>query len=108
MPISFHIRTLVIMIPMLMTFSWLGHAQAAPDGWISLFNGRNLDGWYSFLLTAGKSNDAKHIKLRVQDRSNFVPGRFICPHSACFDHEGNIFVVEWVEAGRVTKLRRVV
>lgn len=46
-------------------------------------------------------------KLRVLDRSNFVPGRFICPHSACFDHEGNIFVVEWVEVGRVTKLRRV-
>jgi hypothetical protein len=36
-----------------------------------------------------------------------VPGRFVCPHGACFDHEGNIFVVEWVESGRVTKLRRL-
>ena len=26
----------------------------AQDGWISLFNGRNLDGWYTFLQTAGK------------------------------------------------------
>jgi hypothetical protein len=24
-----------------------------------------------------------------------------------FDHDGNIFVVEWVEVGRVTKLKRV-
>jgi len=37
----------------------------------------------------------------------FAPGRFVCPHGACFDHEGNIFVVEWVEAGRVTKLRKL-
>ena len=25
----------------------------------------------------------------------------------CFDHNGNIFVVEWVEIGRVTKLRKL-
>ena len=34
-------------------------------------------------------------------------GKVDCPHGACFDHKGNIFVVEWVEVGRVTKLRRV-
>jgi hypothetical protein len=45
--------------------------------------------------------------LRTQPRESFIPGQFICPHGACFDHEGNIFVVEWVEVGRVTKLRRV-
>ena len=28
-------------------------------------------------------------------------------HGACFDRTGNIFVVEWVEVGRVTKLRKV-
>jgi hypothetical protein len=44
---------------------------------------------------------------RKQSRDNFVPGKFICPHGACFDHAGNIFVVEWVEVGRVTKLRKV-
>ena len=36
-----------------------------------------------------------------------LPGKFVAPHGACFDHEGNIFVVEWVEVGRVTKLRHV-
>jgi hypothetical protein len=45
--------------------------------------------------------------VRNQAAGSFVPGRFICPHGACFDHEGNIFVAEWVEAGRVTKLRRI-
>jgi hypothetical protein len=41
------------------------------------------------------------------DRSKFVPGQFVQPHGACFDHEGNIFVTEWVTLGRVTKLRKV-
>ena len=45
--------------------------------------------------------------LRTQPRESFIPGQFICPHGACFDHDGNIFVVEWVEVGRVTRLRRV-
>jgi hypothetical protein len=45
--------------------------------------------------------------LRREPREKFIPGQFICPHGACFDHDGNIFVVEWVEVGRVTKLRKV-
>jgi len=28
------------------------------------------------------------------------------PHDACFDSDGNLFVAEWVSAGRITKLRR--
>lgn len=56
----------------------------------------------------GDSNPASgNHPLRVQPRESFIPGQFICPHGACFDHEGNIFVVEWVEVGRVTKLRKV-
>lgn len=45
--------------------------------------------------------------IRDKDRSAFTPGKFVAPHSAIFDHDGNIFVVEWVEVGRVTKLRRI-
>ena len=44
---------------------------------------------------------------RLLSREHFAPGQFVCPHGACFDHDGNIFVVEWVEIGRVTKLRKV-
>ncbi len=34
-------------------------------------------------------------------------GKFITPHGACWDRDGNIFVTEWLPPGRVTKLRRV-
>lgn len=34
-------------------------------------------------------------------------GKFVHPHDACFDNDGNIFVAEWVGSGRVTKLTRV-
>jgi hypothetical protein len=39
--------------------------------------------------------------------STWVDGKFVHPHDACFDKDGNIFVTEWVEAGRVTFLKRV-
>ncbi|MFP6668647.1 MAG: twin-arginine translocation signal domain-containing protein [Pirellulales bacterium] len=34
-------------------------------------------------------------------------GRFVHPHDACFDNDGNILVAEWVATGRVSKLRRL-
>src|SRR5579862_6909130 len=43
----------------------------------------------------------------TEDRSTFVAGQFVNPHSAIFDRNGNIFVGEWVEIGRVTKLRKL-
>lgn len=51
--------------------------------------------------------DGTGYGLRDKPRDQFIPGKFVAPHSAAFDHEGNIFVVEWVEVGRVTKLRKV-
>jgi hypothetical protein len=53
------------------------------------------------------SPEHRNNPLRREARDKFIPGQFICPHGACFDREGNIFVVEWVEVGRVTKLRQV-
>jgi len=35
------------------------------------------------------------------------PGRFVHPHHAAFDADGNIFVVEWVPIGRITRLRHI-
>lgn len=41
------------------------------------------------------------------DESTWTAGKFVHPHDACFDKEGNIFVAEWVKTGRITKLKRV-
>ena len=50
----------------------------------------------------------KQNQLRLtQNRADFEPGKFVTPHGAWFDHAGNIFVAEWVEIGRVTKLRKL-
>lgn len=46
------------------------------------------------------------FRMRAQ-RNRWLPGKFVHPHDACFDKDGNIFVAEWVETGRVTKLRRL-
>jgi len=67
-----------------------------------------LDRNNQVILHLGDDSAANTWKdLRKEPRDKFIPGKFICPHGACFDHAGNIFVVEWVEVGRVTKLRRV-
>ena len=50
---------------------------------------------------------ANFREVRKEPRSAFPAGKFISPHDACFDREGNIFVAEWVPIGRVTKLRRL-
>jgi hypothetical protein len=68
-----------------------------------------LDRKNNVLSSLGEGEYSKQdwSTVRNQAPGTFVSGRFVCPHGACFDHEGNIFVVEWVEAGRVTKLRSV-
>jgi hypothetical protein len=49
---------------------------------------------------------AENMKMR-REPARWQPGRFIHPHDACFDKDGNIFVVEWVPTGRVTLLRKL-
>jgi sugar lactone lactonase YvrE len=49
----------------------------------------------------------EYMETRKLTRDHFTPGKFVCPHGASFDHAGNIFVVEWVEVGRVSKLTKV-
>jgi hypothetical protein len=67
-----------------------------------------MDRQNAIVAHLGDSGDTSgKYPLRTQPREQFIPGQFICPHGACFDHDGNIFVVEWVEVGRVTKLRKL-
>ena len=69
-----------------------------------------LDGQNRVLTHLGY--DAPWVQHVLKDKLRgkpelWQPGRFIHPHSAKFDRDGNIFVVEWVPIGRVTKLCHV-
>ena len=86
-PCHFHQRDGVLLIPDL-------------EARVTLFDADNK-------LITHLGDGGHYDKLRAQPRDAFIPGQFIAPHSAYFDHAGNIFVVEWVEVGRVTKLRKV-
>lgn len=46
------------------------------------------------------------FKMRGQP-DRWRPGKFIHPHDACFDKDGNILVAEWVKTGRISFLRKV-
>jgi len=41
------------------------------------------------------------------DSKQWIPGKFVHPHDACFDAKGNIYVAEWVATGRVSMLKKV-
>lgn len=85
-------------------FDTRGSELLIPDleGRVTLLDGQDRlithlgDGW----------SDQGHA-LRDKPREQFIPGRFIAPHAAIFDRAGDIFVVEWVEVGRITRLHRV-
>jgi hypothetical protein len=54
--------------------------------------------------------DAKRVasvKNIRGDESQWVAGKFVHPHDACFSPDGSIFVAEWVERGRITKLEKI-
>ncbi len=87
----------------------------------------NVDSWKNLLLVpelharvtlldeknkvvAQLGADVERIKTKKgirNDRKRWQDGRFVHPHDACFDSDGNIFVAEWVSAGRITKLKRL-
>jgi hypothetical protein len=92
-PAHFDIRGEVLMVPDL-------HAR------VSLFDKDNKP-----ILHLGDDVEWRKKVLgpgQVRMKPETCPaGKFIHPHDACFDAEGNIFVVEWVHTGRVTKLKKV-
>jgi hypothetical protein len=91
-PAHFDIRGEVLMVPDL-------HAR------VSLFDRNN-----TVIVHLGDDpewiKEVKKLKVRNEPK-RWPAGKFIHPHDACFDRDGNIFVVEWVPAGRVSFLRRV-
>ncbi len=88
-PCHFHTRGRVMVVPDLFARVTLIDDKNAP---IVHLGDNGVDSWKD---------------IRAGARAAFPVGKFVCPHSACFDHQGNIYVVEWVEVGRVTKLVKV-
>lgn len=92
-PAHFDIRGEVLLVPDL-------HAR------VSLFDKDNKP-----IVHLGDDAEwRKKVLDRFQVRNKpqeWLPGKFVHPHDACFDKDGNIFVVEWVGTGRVTLLRKV-
>jgi len=66
-----------------------------------------LDKNNNVVARLGDDSKSEWRKTRVLERTAFTDGKFVCPHGGCFDHKGNIFVAEWVEVGRISKLRKV-
>ena len=89
------------------TFDFLNGLLLMPDlkAVVTLFDVNNKP---LVQLGDGRQPDGKTYEgLRTQEREAFTPGKFVAPHAASFDPDGNIFVAEWVEVGRITKLRKV-
>ena len=55
-------------------------------------------------VVASLGKGMKPIRIQPQE---WPAGKFIHPHDATFDAQGNIFVVEWVSPGRITLLQKV-
>jgi hypothetical protein len=60
------------------------------------------EAWRAKVLSPPKGTPA----VRTQPKE-WPAGKFVHPHDAAFDKDGNIFVVEWVSTGRVTFLKKV-
>jgi len=62
-------------------------------------------------IVARLGGDVERVTEKEKDiRSNpnkWEKGKFVHPHDACFDTEGNIDVAEWVATGRITKSRHL-
>ncbi len=91
-PAHFDIRGDVLLVPDL-------HAR------VSLFDKNNK-------VIVHLGDDAKWIaevkKFEIRKHpEQWIAGKFVHPHDACFDRDGNIFVTEWVETGRVSLLKKV-
>ena len=66
-----------------------------------------LDGANELVTHLGDNPDPS---LRAQNgvpRDKWKDGEFISPHSAVWDADGSLYVMDWNFLGRITKLRRV-
>ncbi|MCZ6596944.1 MAG: hypothetical protein O7B99_04840 [Planctomycetota bacterium] len=66
-----------------------------------------LDDKGEVLVHLGENADPARRDRKDVPPEEWEDGVFISPHCACFDAEGNVYVVDWLDAGRLTKLKRI-
>jgi len=66
-----------------------------------------MDSNNKIIENLGDDSHSDYMETRKLTRDHFTPGKFVCPHGGCFDRHGNIYIVEWVEVGRVSRLQKV-
>jgi hypothetical protein len=92
-PAHFDIRGDVLLVPDL-------HAR------VSLFDKDNAPIVHLGDDLAWRKRALQGFKMRTTPQE-WQAGKFVHPHDACFDKDGNVYVVEWVQTGRVSLLRHV-
>jgi hypothetical protein len=55
----------------------------------------------------GENADQKKWAQNGIPKKDWADGQFISPHCAHWDAEGNLYVMDWLQSGRITKLKRV-
>ena len=84
----------------------MGDLLLIPDlvGRVTLLDGKNEVIAHLGDDSARMKDDKNNIR---GDESMWIAGKFVHPHDACFDADGNIYVAEWVQNGRVSKLTKL-
>lgn len=82
----------------------LGNDLAVPElgGRVTILNKDN-----EVITYLGDNLDAGQRAQNGVDRAAWQDGVFIAPHSARWDSDGNLYVMDWNFRGRVSKLRRL-
>ncbi|MFT4542252.1 MAG: hypothetical protein ACI8W8_005139 [Rhodothermales bacterium] len=71
-------------------------------GRVSVLNGQN-----ELITHLGDNPEAGQRARNDVGPELWKDGVFVSPHGACFDASGNIYVMDWLRWGRVSKLTRV-
>ena len=81
-----------------------GEYLVIPDlaGRVTILDGRN-----ELVTHLGDNPDESLRAVNGVPREQWVDGLFLTPHSAVWDEQGNLYVMDWNALGRVNKLRRV-
>lgn len=63
-----------------------------------------LDGDMSVIGHLGDNPDRSQWANNPVPRDQWIEGVFTAPHGVCFDADGNIYVMDWNSAGRMTRM----